>query len=543
MAEHKKIVLAQFGDVSHLLTVRYLSGILRASGYDTTIVSVSPSKSGGNVSWSYGEYTLSDGALQKIKELSKGALFIGITLFTFEAHLVKRLYDSFTDGDRIPIVVGGPHPTLDPLHSACLADYVCIGDGERGIVQFADMLIGSQKTYDLSGYQKSLRDGEICENIFKSSFLKANPDIAVSIQTKESFISLNVLPTYTFDSEYSVSDAGVERITKENASKYIAFYGTFFSKGCVFNCTYCAHEAIALKSGFQKRVKSKTVDKMLEELSFVKTNYPWIKQISFFDPNILSNKRDDLFYLLERYKKEINLPFNCTGFTFNQVNEDILRAFLEAGLKSVIFGVESGSEKTRQTFGRDYEKTSTILRVDSLLVNLKKEYVFNVQYDVILDVPWDTQEDVIDSLRFFAKLQGSDYLDIFSLRLFPKTKLFERALKEGLINFQDRSVEYRKTYRGLQPKYENMLFMALRDGLITNGLILRILSNKIFARKMGALFSGGVGKIFFKIYVYIWRSFIGDFFHYVSRIRNIVHALGFVDGAKYFIKKIKSRTV
>ncbi len=519
-----RIVLAQFSEPSNVHTMRYLSGLLRENGYTTTLLSVRPSIIPSTSNPMYREYSLSDKAIDDILELADNAVFFGISLFTFEAHIIKRLYDKISKNiNHTPVVVGGPHSILDPFHASFMSDYVCLGDGEEGIIQLADLLI--------SGEDIKSKLGEICTNIYSSSFIRNEKECAIPKKIKESPL-LDVKPTFDFDSEYVISNLGVVKITEENAHEFIDDYSTVISRGCVYNCTYCAHESLAQRSGFKKRIKSKNVDSAIEELSYITTKYKWVKRIVFFDPNILANKRENIFAFFEKYKKNINLPFLVSGLTFNQVNEEIFKSLLEAGLSFGIFGIESGSEKTRALFGREHEKLSRIREVDQLIQKLKKTYYFNIQYDIILDVPWETPSEVLKSLHFVSSLKGYDVLDIFSLRLFPGTKLFQKALDEGLIEFKTRDTEYKKTYRGLEANYQNFLFVLLADRMLPCGLALWILTQKNVVTVMRRIFSTKCGVWVFKFYNSLMNLGVRKTIRVKRKIAAMVRALGLIKTVK-----------
>lgn len=128
------VQFVQFGQKANsAVSARYLSGILRSHGYNVTIISIELSKKQGrNLSWDFGYYDLSDDAIKNLFEVCQGSLFVGFTVYSFIAHIVKKVYTSKINNlGKIPFVVGGPHPTLDPYNSSFFSDYVCVGDGER----------------------------------------------------------------------------------------------------------------------------------------------------------------------------------------------------------------------------------------------------------------------------------------------------------------------------------------------------------------------------------------------------------------------------
>ena len=99
----------------------------------------------------------------------------------------------------------------------------------------------------------------------------------------------------------------------------------------------------------------------------------------------------------------------------------------------------------------------------SSLINKHKDKV-KVRYDFILESPWDTEDNTIETLRFLVKIPPPYSLNLFSLVFFPGTDLYTRAKKDGLIKNDIEDV-YRKHYgdESLKRSYLTNLFYLLHD--------------------------------------------------------------------------------
>lgn len=473
----KPVVIVNFGDYSHspFIAARQLSGALRANGFETRILTVPLERKGFALrEWNYRELDVGDKTLDHVVNMCRDALFVGITTHTAEAHIVKKLYPRLKASVGAPVVAGGAHPTVEPRHASGFADYVCVGEGEIGVVQLARRLMALANP---RGEEACSQEG--IQNFFSSARIKADPDfLSHSRGVEITSMDTNFAPDYTFESEYRITAEGAGRITKENASQYTWIYGTLFSRGCAYNCTYCSSEILAERSGYRRRIKAKPLDTFIAELVNVKRNSPWVREISLVDPNILSNKKETLLKLAREYKEKVGLPLLMCGITWNQLDETVLRAFLDAGLHYTVVGIETGAMDTREVMGRKHEKLDTIKKGDELLYRLKREYKFTVKYDFILDIPWATLKDNLESLKFTASLKAYDDLELFSLALFPGTRLFDRAVKEGLIQKDQLDDVFRKTQRGFAPTFENYLFTKLKEKKIASGPMLSLLANR-----------------------------------------------------------------
>ena len=91
--QDNRITLVQFGSNFNAVSARYLSGILRSHGYKTTIICIDLSKQqGSGQAWDYDHYDISDEAIKNLFDIANGSLFIGLTVYSFTAHIVKKIY-------------------------------------------------------------------------------------------------------------------------------------------------------------------------------------------------------------------------------------------------------------------------------------------------------------------------------------------------------------------------------------------------------------------------------------------------------------------
>ena len=83
-------------------------------------------------------------------------------------------------------------------------------------------------------------------------------------------------------------------------------------------------------------------------------------------------------------------------------------------------------------------------------------------YDIILDNPWETDEDIIETLIFLSKLPTPFEVSGFSLVFFPGTALYRKAKEEGIVK-DDLNDVYRKYFREPKKTYFNALFFLLKN--------------------------------------------------------------------------------
>ena len=84
---------------------------------------------------------------------------------------------------------------------------------------------------------------------------------------------------------------------------------------------------------------------MIEEIKLVRKNYG--TNLIYFRDDTFDANKEWLLSLLERYKKEIDLPFRCNVHVSN-VDEQVVKVLKESGCYIVCFGVETGNEELRK---------------------------------------------------------------------------------------------------------------------------------------------------------------------------------------------------
>ena len=96
--------------------------------------------------------------------------------------------------------------------------------------------------------------------------------------------------------------------------------------------------------------------------------------------------------------------------------------------------------------------------------------MFPPSYDFILDVPYETDDDKIESLRFISNIPKPYQLQPFSLVLYPGTKLYQMAKEDGFIEDERRQI-YSKSYTMREPSYLNFLITLAKGGRFPSPLL------------------------------------------------------------------------
>jgi radical SAM superfamily enzyme YgiQ (UPF0313 family) len=309
---------------------------------------------------------------------------------------------------NVKIIWGGVHPSLLPEESIKYSDFVCVGEGEEAILELVEKLSNGEKGNDVQNIWAKEKDF-----IYKSS----QRPIVKDLDTLP-------LPKFNDKKQFYISDG------KTTNAYSLPEWTVMSSRGCPYKCWYCSNEIIdeVYKRGALRR---RTVDNVIDELLLVKSKLTSIK-IIYFGDDVFTISKKWIEEFAPKYKKQIGIPFAVQTYP-SFVNNEVINLLKEAGLCAAMIGIQSGSERVRKEIY--FRKTSDkqILNAVEILKNHNIPYS---RYDFIHNNPYETREDKVSTLNLLLKFPRPFGLNIFQLLWYPKTKLTEKALKEGVISQQ-----------------------------------------------------------------------------------------------------------
>jgi len=163
----------------------------------------------------------------------------------------------------------------------------------------------------------------------------------------------------------------------------------------------------------------------------------------------------------------VGIPLRITGAT-PDITREKLAPLVDAGLIEVRMGIQTAAEHTKKLYKRHHsnEKVEKAVR----LINEFSDKIRLPGYDIILDNPWETEDDLIETLMFLSKLPTPYILFLFSLTFHPGTELYELAKKEGIVKDDLKDV-YCIDFGNCKKTYLNKLFFLLNEYTIRGGRI------------------------------------------------------------------------
>jgi radical SAM superfamily enzyme YgiQ (UPF0313 family) len=249
-------------------------------------------------------------------------------------------------------------------------------------------------------------------------------------------------------------------------------YRGIMSRTCHNRCAYCANSALGKLYGKEWRLRRRSVAHFIGELKQAISRFPEIERVVIEDDFFLNND-EVIREFSEAYIREIGLPFVVTGLFPSIITEERMRMLVDAGMYRAGIGIQAGSMRVvRQVYKRPATEEQ-IINVFQVVEKFKDR--FKPVYQYMLDNPWETDEERLETLRQMFLIPKPHILEIFSLTLFPGTALSDRAFKEGLIT-DERAQVYRKDYHSMKRTYINALFQLFQVQYVPHWVIRLLMS-------------------------------------------------------------------
>jgi anaerobic magnesium-protoporphyrin IX monomethyl ester cyclase len=257
-------------------------------------------------------------------------------------------------------------------------------------------------------------------------------------------------------------------------------YKTMTTRGCPHHCTFCAEKTLSDLYKGQGYLRKRGIAHIMEELLWVKKEFPFVESIFLFDDTFLVRSTEEIKEFSLSYKNTIGMPFHIQASP-TTVTEEKMEALLDAGLAFVEMGIQSTSNTAKDLYKRKVPE-NTILRASAVFQKYK-DRIYPPCYHVILDNPWESPMDVVETLNLVLQLPRPFWLKRSSLVCFPGTELHVKAKQDGIIKTEEdeRREVYAKHLHTPKGTYVNFL-MYLAGFSYFPRWIVRFMSKAFFVR-------------------------------------------------------------
>ena len=466
------------------LGVRSISASLKKAGHNVTNLFLTSSP--------FSELAYSGKLLDRIADLCRDSGLIGISLMSGNFSQAERITSTLKSRLRAPVIWGGIHPTSKPGDCLRVADIVCVGEGEEAIVELAAKMENGTDYSDVRNLCLMM-EGKVKKN-----------EIRPLIQDLDSLPFMD----YDLDGHYIFTEGDLlVPMTKEILRERLAMeyslvpgtgaYQTVWTRGCPYRCSYCCNDIFHKLYKGQKILRKRKASSLIEEIHQIKNEFDFITNVCFHDDSFFAVSMDELNEFCDLYRKKIDMPFVCLGDPL-LTSEEKLKLLVGVGLHTIQVGIQSGSEKTIELYRRGHFKPRNTVRLAEII----NKYIppLSVRYDIILDNPYEADEDLLETIRMLLNIPYPYHAQLFSLTFFPETALRCKAEADGLLGDEKAAVERYGNYWRIKPTYLNFAIKLL--ALNISKSVIRIMIHPrmlaIFNRKWvgGFLFTASMGALF-----------------------------------------------
>jgi len=326
---------------------------------------------------------------------------VGVTVNIGSMHAVPDLLSKIkVCFPKAKIFIGGPHVTL--LYKKLFSDFdgcfdfAVIGETEKTISNIVENIHNKDELSKLPGviFEGNLDNppkGDIVDNIDEIDF-----------------------PSYEcFES--------VKRTNNE-----MNYYQILTSRGCPYNCTYCAGPKI---SG--KKWRARSPQNVISEIEFAFKKYK-TNNLEIIDDNFPLSEERMMTILDMILKKDIKMRFRfANGIRADKLNEKNVKVMKKAGLFEVSLGIETADPDLFLSL----KKGETFDKIERAVKVLQK-FDIKIGGSFIIGLPGATLERDMQSVKFANKSHFSwKQMAWFYFIPYPFTEAYDIFKKE--INNQE----------------------------------------------------------------------------------------------------------
>ena len=333
---------------------------------------------------------------------ASGPSLIGISCITREYKSVMRIASLLKEKLKVPIVVGGIHPSLYPQHfiyERSPVDFAVIGEGEETLLELARFLESGREDYehiDGIAYLKKV-------NLYQTGLRAINNNFSIS--------PINVYHKLNMDF-YTRPHAYITRHVR------ISGVQIFTSRGCPYRCTFCSNSIISMMNKRKALVRFRPIKDVVEEIRFLRDQYH-IDGFYIMDDTFCLEKRHVQDFCSELENAGLSLVWAAETRS-NLIDEPLLKKMKQAGLVQLDIGVESGSDEML----KELQKGITVKETLNIFA-LAHKHKIRAFASVMVNLPNETLGQLQETIGLLEKIRPASGV-IGTTTPLPKTELFNK---------------------------------------------------------------------------------------------------------------------
>jgi len=337
---------------------------------------------------------------------------IAITALSAEYDFLLSFFPKVKIPKETIVILGGLHTTLKPdrVIETGLFDLIALGEGEA---IFQELLIQMEKKhpiYLIEGTYAHTKDGVIIKNP-KRRLLKTEELWA--IKRDFSFYKTNA-------DHYFLRPFDGKKIKKTEIE---------ISRGCPYNCGYCANSALKkFNQGLGRYVKARPIKSSIEQMKDLIEEYG-MDFFYFADECFFSHPISWIKEFMDVYKTEINKPYLFMSRS-EMVTEEKMKLLLSYNIPfQISIGVESGSDELLKNVCNRNCTSDNVLHAFKII----NKYKIRSSAFFIVGFPFEKREDTFKTINICRKIKPS-VASVSIFQPYPGVELTDKCIENGFIN-------------------------------------------------------------------------------------------------------------
>ncbi len=318
------------------------------------------------------------------------------------------------------VLLMGTHPTALPEETLQLSekiDAIAVGEADYSVRELAAKLTEADH-YCLQ-----------TDTLYRDNLLKTIDGLAyraghqIAINKRRDFVTnLDELP---FVSKVYKKHLDVQKYFFA-ASDYPEIQ-IMTARGCIARCTFCVYPQTI--HGWKYRTRSP--QNMADEFQWVTENMPEVREIGIEDDTFTGSQTRAVEFCKELIRRDIKIKWYCNVRV--DLKNETMQWMKKAGCVLVTVGYESANKNILENI----DKRTTPEMILEFSQNTRNEGLL-VHGCFMAGNRGETRETLEESLNLSLKLMD-DTMQFFPLMVYPGTKDYEWAKKEGLLTIGNHS--------------------------------------------------------------------------------------------------------
>ena len=382
----------------------YLATYLKKRGFKVKIIDALAE--GKNRKVKKGKFTsvgLKDSDIEKkIRLFKPDVVGISVMFTAFFEDALRVASITKNVNKSIKVVLGGAHPSIDPLK--CVkrknVDFVVKGEGEETLIELLEALEKNTKISNIKGIAYKLENG-----------------LTEYTGNRELIANLDDIP---------FPDWGLVNLRNYQLAGVFSLRNSVFpivsSRGCPGHCVYCSIHSI-----WQHQWRGRSAKNVVDEIEQLINKFG-ANEVSFQDDSLSVNikRLKEICKLL--VKRRINIKWTTpNGIAHWTLTKPILKFMKKAGCYRITFGIESGDVEVRRYLGKPYS-----LDQAKELIKYANSLGMWTMTTNIIGMPLENEENVKKTVKYAIDCDA-DWAFFFRLGPRPGTPVYAQMKKEKLL--------------------------------------------------------------------------------------------------------------